>query len=55
MAVLVMFLLFPKQMLMFCCVDCVCDQFCQNVVAGLCFVFMYLFVYVIVKSNNLWE
>ena len=77
----VMAVLVPKQMLLFCCVvyfcwitllwcpagsvDCVCDQFCQDVVtvlmlmlmcclSSVCFVFMYLFVYVIVKSNGVW-
>ena len=59
-AISVMAVLVPKQMLLFCCVvgfcliallwyragsvDCVCDQFYQDVVSRCVFVFMYLFV-----------
>ena len=61
--------LVSKQMLLFCyvcvfccivllwcptgSVDCVCDQFCQDVVSS-CLLCVHVFVYVIVKSNDLW-
>ena len=66
----VMAVLVPKQMLLFCyvgfflldsfamlptgSVDWVSDQFVKMLFPSVCSVFMHLFVYVIVESNDLW-
>ena len=70
LSISVMGVLVLIQMLLFCCVgcflldnfamvptesvDCICHQFYPDLFPSVYFVFVYLFVYVIAKSNDLW-